>query len=339
MGIFFTRVDEISESVMIKSNASGENLLQQLQKDLQGVCGLLQADVGLHKVTWFRTGGAAQILFEPTNLSDLQLFLKKLPRDIPVMVVGIGSNLLIRDGGIPGVVIRLPVKAFSQMEMVSDTQILASAAVPDKWLANFALKNSLAGFHFFYGIPGSLGGALRMNAGANGVETSERVVRVQALDRRGELHELRCSEMNYQYRHAQVDPELIFISALLEGEKGEVEKIQADIDAVVEHRESVQPVREKTGGSTFKNPESQSAWQLIDSAGCRGLVVGGAQMSPMHCNFMINQGNASSYDLEKLGETVRARVLRQHGIVLEWEIDRIGNFAEGQIVYPLLLEN
>jgi UDP-N-acetylmuramate dehydrogenase len=259
-----------------------------------------------------------------------------VPAEIPLTVVGIGSNLLVREGGIPGFVIRLSAKGFGEAEAISETQIRAGAATPDKRVAAAALEAGIGGFHFFHGIPGAIGGALRMNAGANGVETRERVVEVRALDRKGKVHTLTNADMGYAYRHSSAPAELIFTSALLEGYPEDKAKIKADMDAVQHHRETVQPIREKTGGSTFKNPEGTSAWKEIDKAGCRGLMIGGAQMSPMHCNFMINTGNATGYDLEFLGETVRARVLEHSGIRLQWEIKRIGSFKPGHEVQEFL---
>src|SRR5690606_36203744 len=197
-------------------------------------------------------------------------------------------------------------------------RIEAGAARPDKRLATVALEAGIGGVHFYHGIPGGLGGALRMNAGANGVETRDRVVEVRALDRKGELHVLTNAEMGYAYRHSAASDELIFTSAVLEGYREDRDRIRTDMDAVQHHRETVQPIREKTGGSTFKNPEGTSAWKEIEKAGCRGLIIGGAQISPMHCNFMINTGAATGYDLEFLGETVRARVLENSGIRLQW---------------------
>jgi UDP-N-acetylmuramate dehydrogenase len=252
------------------------------------------------------------------------------------MVVGIGSNLLVREGGLRGFVVRLSAKGFGNAEAISATTIRAGAATPDKRIAAVALEAGIGGFHFYHGIPGGLGGALRMNAGANGVETRERVVEVRALDRNGELHVLKNADMGYAYRHSSVAPDLIFTSAVLEGFPEDRDAIKAAMDAVQHHRETVQPIREKTGGSTFKNPPGTSAWREIDKAGGRGLMIGGAQMSPMHCNFMINTGSATGYDLEFLGETVRARVLENSGIRLEWEIKRIGGFKPGRAIDEFL---
>ncbi|WP_313028310.1 UDP-N-acetylmuramate dehydrogenase [Brucella sp.] len=315
---------------------SGETLLKKLDGRLSGLRGRMMPDTGMDKITWFRAGGPAQVLFQPADEEDLSEFLKAVPEEIPLLVVGIGSNLLVRDGGIPGFVVRLSAKGFGEVERVSETQLRAGTATPDKRVAAAALEAGLSGFHFYHGIPGGIGGALRMNAGANGVETRERVVEVRALDRKGELHVLSNADMGYAYRHSSASPDLIFTSALFEGTPGDREEIQKAMDEVQNHRETVQPVREKTGGSTFKNPEGTSAWKEIDKAGCRGLRVGGAQMSEMHCNFMINTGNATGHDLETLGETVRAKVYENSGIRLHWEIKRLGLFREGEEVKEFL---
>ncbi|RQP17281.1 MAG: UDP-N-acetylmuramate dehydrogenase, partial [Brucella intermedia] len=311
---------------------SGETLLKKLDGKLSGLRGRLTADAGMDKITWFRAGGPAQVLFQPADEEDLSAFLKAVPEEIPILVVGIGSNLLVRDGGVPGFVVRLSAKGFGEVEQVSDTQLRAGAATPDKRVAAAALDAGLAGFHFYHGIPGGIGGALRMNAGANGVETRERVVEVRALDRKGEVQVLSNADMGYAYRHSSASPGLIFTSVLFEGIAGERDAIRQAMDEVQHHRETVQPVREKTGGSTFKNPEGTSAWKEIDKAGCRGLRVGGAQMSEMHCNFMINTGTATGHDLETLGETVRARVFENSGIRLHWEIKGLGLFRDGEPV-------
>lgn len=316
--------------------SGGAALLERLGDRLAGIRGRLTPDAAMEAVTWFRVGGPADLMFQPADEADLAAFLKALPEDVPVTMVGIGSNLLVRDGGIPGVVIRLSAKGFGQAELVGENRIRAGAAIPDKRLAAVALEAGIGGFHFYHGIPGGIGGALRMNAGANGAETRERVVEVRALDRQGEVHVLSNDEMGYAYRHSSAPADLIFVEALFAGYAEAPEAIKAAMDEVQHHRETVQPIREKTGGSTFKNPEGTSAWKEIDAAGCRGLMIGGAQMSPMHCNFMINTGKASAHDLELLGEAVRARVLEHSGIRLEWEIKRLGRFKPGQEVQAFL---
>ncbi|EJF94513.1 UDP-N-acetylmuramate dehydrogenase [Bartonella taylorii] len=310
----------------------GEALLARLQPALSGIKGKLTPNVNMRKVTWFRTGGLAELFYQPADEADLALFLQNIPETIPVTIVGIGSNLLVRDGGIPGVVIRLSAKGFGQIQQVSPKRFLVGAAMADKHLAAAALEAEIAGFHFYHGIPGGLGGALKMNAGANGIETAARVVEVYALDRRGQRHILNLKDMHYSYRHCDVPEDFIFTAALLEGHLGNKDNIRAAMDEVALHRETVQPIREKTGGSTFKNPENTSAWRVIDEAGCRGLRIGGAQMSEMHCNFMINTGQATGYDLEMLGETVRARVFAHSAHLLQWEIQRLGQFEQGRSV-------
>lgn len=314
----------------------GERLIERLGDKLSGLRGRVTPNAEMEKITWFRAGGQAEALFQPADEEDLAAFLAAVPEEIPLTVVGIGSNLLVREGGIPGFVIRLSAKGFGEAEVVSETRIRAGAATPDKRLAAVAHQAGIGGFHFYHGIPGGVGGALRMNAGANGVETRERVVEVRALDRKGNPCTLSNADMGYAYRHSGAPAGLIFTSALFEGYPEDQDVIKAAMDAVQQHRETVQPIREKTGGSTFKNPEGASAWKLVHDAGCRGLMIGGAQMSPMHCNFMINTGNATGYDLEYLGETVRARVLEHSGQRLHWEIKRIGQFKPGHEVQEFL---
>ena len=306
-----------------------DDLLPELGSWTDDIRGRLTANADMSKLTWFRVGGPAQLLFQPADEADLSAFLQNLPSEVPIMVVGIGSNLLVRDGGIPGVVIRLSAKGFGQVAMEGETRIRAGTAIPDKRVAAFALDNGLDGFAFYHGIPGGIGGALRMNAGANGTETKDRVMEVVALDRKGERHVLSLKDMGYSYRHCGAHDELIFTEALYEGVKADHATIRKQMDEVQHHRETVQPIKEKTGGSTFKNPEGSSAWKEVDAAGCRGFMIGGAQMSEMHCNFMINTGDATGTDLETLGESVRARVLENSGIRLHWEIKRIGIWPEG----------
>ncbi|TIP05840.1 MAG: UDP-N-acetylmuramate dehydrogenase [Mesorhizobium sp.] len=314
----------------------GQDLIDKLGDKLSGLRGRITPNAEMDKITWFRAGGLAEALFQPADEEDLAAFLRAVPEEVPVMVVGVGSNLLVRDGGIPGFVVRLSAKGFGEAEVTGSTTIKAGAATPDKRLAAVAHEAGIGGFHFYHGIPGAVGGALRMNAGANGVETRERVVEVTALDRKGNLHTLSNADMGYAYRHSSAPAGLIFTSAIFEGFPEDKAAIKVAMDAVQNHRETVQPIREKTGGSTFKNPEGTSAWKEIDKAGCRGLMIGGAQMSPMHCNFMINTGTATGYDLEYLGETVRARVLENSGIRLHWEIKRLGNFRPGHEVQEFL---
>jgi UDP-N-acetylmuramate dehydrogenase len=314
----------------------GQALIDKLGDRLAGLRGRLTPNAEMDKITWFRAGGLVEALFQPADEEDLAAFLRAVPEEIPLTIVGVGSNLLVRDGGIPGFVVRLSAKGFGEAEILSPITIKAGAATPDKRVAAAAYEAGIGGFHFYHGIPGAIGGALRMNAGANGVETRERVVEVRALDRTGNVQTLSNAEMGYAYRHSAAAAGLIFTSAVFEGFAEDKAVIKAAMDAVQNHRETVQPIREKTGGSTFKNPEGTSAWKEIDKAGCRGLMIGGAQMSPMHCNFMINTGTATGYDLEYLGETVRARVLEHSGIRLHWEIKRIGSFRPGHAVQEFL---
>ncbi|MCP4316013.1 MAG: UDP-N-acetylmuramate dehydrogenase [Hyphomicrobiales bacterium] len=318
------------------SDGGKKTLLESMPDVFDGLRGPVTPNAPMANVTWFRVGGPAEVMFQPADHDDLADFLEKLPEEVPILVVGVGSNLLIRDGGVPGVVIRLSAKGFGSVSQVSDTRMEAGAACPDKRLSAAAHQAGIGGFHFYHGIPGAIGGALRMNAGANGTETRERVIEVHALDRKGKKHVLSNADMGYAYRHSDASPDLIFTHAVFEGYREDSDTIRKEMDAVQHHRETVQPIREKTGGSTFKNPPGTSAWKEIDAAGCRGLLFGAAQMSPMHCNFMINTGNATAYDLETLGETVRARVLERSGIRLEWEIKLLGNFRKEQLVQEFL---
>ncbi|MDD9909169.1 MAG: UDP-N-acetylmuramate dehydrogenase [Ahrensia sp.] len=312
----------------------GAALLGRLGEDAKSIRGRLTPDALMSKITWFQVGGPADLLFQPADEDDLAKFLKLLPGDVPVLVVGMGSNLLVRDGGIDGVVIRLSGKGFGAIERLEGNRLRVGAAVPDKRIAAAALEHGLGGFAFYHGIPGAMGGALRMNAGANGAETTQRMVEVRAIDRQGNPHTLSHADMGYSYRHSEVSSELIFTSAVLEGTPDDPDAIRKAMDEVQHHRETVQPIREKTGGSTFKNPLPHSSWKLIDEAGLRGYRIGNAQMSEMHCNFMINTGAATAHDLESLGETVREKVYASSGILLEWEIKRIGRFAPERAVQP-----
>jgi UDP-N-acetylmuramate dehydrogenase len=312
----------------------GEQLQARLGGDLRRIRGRIALDAPMHRLTWFQVGGPADLLFQPADSQDLAEFLALLPDDVPVTVVGVGSNLLVRDGGLEGVVVRLSARGFGDIERVDEIHLRAGAAAPDKKLAAAALDAGIGGLAFYHGIPGTVGGALRMNAGANGTETAERVVGVEALDRSGNAVRLDTAAMGYSYRKSLAAPELIFTAALFRGTTDSHANIEAAMDAVQQHRESVQPIREKTGGSTFKNPQGNSAWRLIDEARMRGAVEGDAQMSEMHCNFMINRGTATAYDLELLGETVRRKVHDTSGIMLEWEIKRIGRFLPGRDVTP-----
>ena len=289
---------------------------------LPQVRGRLTAGASLANVTWFRVGGAAEVLFKPADLMDLQGFLTRKPEDVPVTVLGVGSNLLVRDGGIPGVVIRLG-RAFTEVR-VNGTAVTAGASALDLNVALAARDAGVAGIEFLSGVPGLIGGALRMNAGAYGSDMATVVTSATALDPHGRFHKLNKDELGFTYRHSAVDPDWIFIGAELTGRADSPRAIQARITEIQNARAESQPIRSRTGGSTFTNPPHRKAWELIDAAGCRGLKLGGAQVSETHCNFLINTGDASAADLEGLGEEVRRRVKAQSGVELHWEIKRIG---------------
>lgn len=286
--------------------------------------GKLSANEPLAPYTWFRVGGPAQLLFMPADEADLAYFLSHLPSDIPVTVIGLGSNLIVRDGGVAGVVIRLSAKGFGEIAVEENARLRVGAAVPDVKAARAAADAGIDGLAFYRGIPGAIGGALRMNAGAHGGETKDTLIEARGVDRAGNIRIFSNADMGYSYRHCSAPADVIFTQALFQGRPGDSAAILAEMDRITQAREASQPIKEKTGGSTFKNPEGHKAWQLIDAAGCRGLVVGDAQVSEMHCNFLINRGAATAVDIETLGETVRARVLETSGVELHWEIKRIG---------------
>ncbi|MGE4351348.1 MAG: UDP-N-acetylmuramate dehydrogenase [Bdellovibrionales bacterium] len=298
---------------------------EKLLERLPDVRGKIIPNAPLKEQTWFRVGGPAEVLFRPEDTQDLAVFLNRCPDDIPITVVGTASNLLIRDGGIEGVVVKLG-PSFSTISVEID-KIIAGAAALDLNIARAARDAELTGFEFLCGIPGSLGGALRMNAGAHGTELKDIVTMIVALDRHGNKHMVTAEEMKFTYRNSAAPLHWIFIEASLRGQFGDKEKIAARMKEIQEIRGETQPIREKTGGSTFTNPEGQRAWELIDKAGCRGLRLGGAMMSEMHCNFMINTGDATAADLENLGEEVRRRVKETSGVELHWEIKRLGQKA------------
>jgi UDP-N-acetylmuramate dehydrogenase len=295
----------------------------ELKAAMPELRGRLLANQSLAELTWFRVGGPAQVLFTPADEDDLAYFLTRLSKELPVHVVGVGSNLIVRDGGMPGVVVRLAPRAFGETRADGDI-VSAGAAALDKRVAETAAAANIGGMEFLFGIPGTVGGALRMNAGANGGETRDVLLDATGIGRDGTRHVFTNADMKFVYRSSGIDLSVIFTSARFRGRITEPEAIRARMNEVQAHRETAQPIREKTGGSTFKNPPGNSAWKLIDAAGCRGLRVGGAQVSEMHCNFLINTGNATAHDIETLGETVRQRVKETSGIELHWEIKRIG---------------
>lgn len=299
------------------------DITPELKAAMPELRGRLLANQSLAELTWFRVGGPAQVLFTPVDEADLAYFLKHLPDDLPVYVVGVGSNLIVRDGGLPGVVIRLAPRGFGETATEGDV-VSAGAATLDKRVAETAAAAHLAGLEFYFGIPGTIGGALRMNAGANGAETKDVLIEATGIDREGNVNIFSNADMKFVYRNSGVDASVIFTSARFRGKSAAPEAIRARMNEVQTHRETAQPIREKTGGSTFKNPPGNSAWKLIDAAGCRGLKLGGAQVSEMHCNFLINTGGASAADIEGLGEEVRRRVKDNSGYELHWEIKRFG---------------
>ena len=298
-------------------------LFKKLMPELRGRA---LANQPLAELTWFRVGGPAQLLFMPDDEADLAYFLARLPAEFAVTVIGLGSNLIVRDGGVPGIVVRLG-RGFNGVA-VEGTRIRAGAAVPDVKIARTAQEAGISGLSFMRGIPGAIGGALRMNGGAYGRETKDVLVEARAVDRHGRVHLLRNADMHYTYRHCGAPDDYIFTEALFAGERGDPKRIAAEMEKITEARESTQPVKSRTGGSTFKNPPGGGkAWQLIDAAGCRGLANGAAQVSEMHCNFLINRGGATASEIERLGELVRRKVEEHSGVKLEWEIARIGIVA------------
>jgi UDP-N-acetylmuramate dehydrogenase len=299
------------------------NLVPDLAAKLPELRGRLMPNQSLAELTWFRVGGPAQALFMPEDEADLAYFLDSLPESIPVTVIGLGSNLIVRDGGVPGVVIRLG-RGFGEVKVEDGGRIRAGTAVPDVKVSRAAQEAALAGLAFFRGIPGAIGGALRMNGGAYGRETKDALIEARGVDRQGRVGVFSNGDMHYTYRHCGAPDEIIFTQALFQGAPGDPREIAAEMEKITESREATQPIKSRTGGSTFKNPPGHKAWQLIDAAGCRGLKVGDAQVSQMHCNFLINLGGATAVDIETLGETVRARVAENSGVELEWEIKRIG---------------
>jgi UDP-N-acetylmuramate dehydrogenase len=305
------------------------DITPELKAALPELRGRLVANQPMRDITWFRVGGPAQVFFTPTDEADLAYFLKNVDTALPVTVVGVGSNLLVRDGGVPGVVIRFG-RGFGLIQPEDGHRIRVGTAVPDARLAQAAADAGIAGLAFYRGIPGTVGGALRMNAGAHGGETKDVLIEARAVDRSGTIHVLSNADLHYTYRHCGVPDDFIFTQALYQGTPGDREEIAKAMQEVVDYREAKQPIKSYTGGSTFKNPPGHSSWKLIDAAGCRGLRVGGAHVSEMHCNFLINDQGATAEDIEELGETVRRRVKETSGILLEWEIKRIGVPAEGR---------
>jgi UDP-N-acetylmuramate dehydrogenase len=298
------------------------DLVPVVRQNMPKLRGRLLANQSLKELTWFRVGGPAQLLFMPEDEADLAHFLAELAPDTAVTVIGLGSNLIVRDGGVPGVVVRLS-RGFGEIAVENRT-LRVGAAVPDVKVARAAQDAGIAGLSFMRGIPGGVGGALRMNGGAYGRETKDALIEARAVDRAGRVHVLSNADMHYTYRHCDAPEDYIFTQATFRGERGNPAAIAAEMEKITEAREATQPVKSRTGGSTFKNPPGASAWKLIDEAGWRGRGVGGAAMSQLHANFMLNAHDATAADLEALGEQIREDVARRTGVWLEWEIKRIG---------------
>ncbi|MBN8839436.1 MAG: UDP-N-acetylmuramate dehydrogenase [Sphingomonadales bacterium] len=290
---------------------------------LPEVAGRLTPDAPLAPLVWFKAGGAAQWLFEPKDADDLAQFLARLDPAVPVMALGLGSNLIVRDGGVPGVVVRLG-KPFARVEAIDATTLTCGGGASGILVSSTARDAGIAGVEFLRSIPGTVGGFVRMNGGAYGSETADILVDCEIVLRSGERRVLQAADLGYTYRHSELPAGAVVVSATLRGQPGEPAAIQAEMDRIAASREASQPLRSKTGGSTFKNPPGEKAWALVDSAGCRGLRIGDAQVSEKHTNFLINLGGATSADIEALGEEVRARVKANSGVALEWEIQRVG---------------
>ncbi|MFC7396778.1 UDP-N-acetylmuramate dehydrogenase [Chelatococcus sp. GCM10030263] len=299
------------------------DITSDLRQAMPGLRGTLEANAPMAPLSWFRTGGPAQVLFTPADEDDLALFLAAAPRDLPLLVVGLGSNLLVRDGGVPGIVLRLG-KGFSAIAVEAGHRVRAGAAAADVKVARAAAEAGIDGLSFLRGIPGAIGGALRMNGGAYGGETADVLVEARAIDRTGRRHVLSLTDMDFSYRHCGAADDLVFTEALFAGRPGDSAEILARMNAITEARSSTQPVNTRTGGSTFKNPPGAKAWELIDRVGGRGLKRGMAQVSELHCNFLVNLGGATASDIEELGEELRRRVREETGVMLEWEIKRVG---------------
>jgi UDP-N-acetylmuramate dehydrogenase len=306
----------------IANPADGPRFETGLLERLPKVRGRLTPNAPLGAATWFGVGGPAEVLFKPQDKEDLINFICACPKDVPITVLGVASNLIIRDGGVPGVVIRMG-REFATIE-AQGTNVASGAAALDMNVALLAAKNSIAGLEFFSGIPGTIGGALRMNAGAYGGETKDVLISAEVLFRDGTVKEMTAQDMGLSYRHNDLPKDVIFLGARFRGRAGDVLEIEKRIDEIKNKRAESQPIRTKTGGSTFANPDGKRAWQLVDEAGLRGFKVGGAQVSDMHCNFLINNGTATAADIERLGEEIRKRVAEKSSIMLRWEIKRIG---------------
>ncbi|MBA3510901.1 UDP-N-acetylmuramate dehydrogenase [Sphingomonas sp.] len=292
--------------------------------EMPKVRGRLTKEAPLAPLVWFKSGGNAEWLFEPAEADDLAEFLRGLDPDVPVMALGLGSNLIVRDGGVPGVVVRLG-KAFASIEQLDDTRLRCGGGASGILVSSSARDAGIAGLEFLRGIPGTVGGFVRMNGGAYGREVQDILVSATLVSRSGEIEEWPLEKLGYRYRHSQVPQGAVVVGATFRGMRGDPAAIGAEMERIAAAREEAQPIRSRTGGSTFKNPPGHKAWALIDAAGCRGMTLGGAQVSEKHCNFLLNLGSATSSDIEALGEEVRRRVRAKTNISLEWEIQRIGS--------------
>lgn len=295
---------------------------------LPSIRGEIEANAPLAPLTWFRVGGKAEWLVSPYDTEDLSDFLKKIDPSMPVRVLGIGSNVIIRDGGVSGVIIRLP-RRFSWVKREEGNRLRCGGSTLGMMISKVAASESLTDLEFMRGIPGSIGGMIRMNAGAYGGDISKILIQVTLVRRNGDIEIWPVEKLNFAYRYSELPEDAIVTEALFQGQPGDKDKIEAQMNKIIAEREASQPVRSRTGGSTFKNPEGHKAWQLIDEAGCRGLKIGDAEVSTKHANFLLNLGDATAADIENLGEEVRARVKAKFGVTLEWEIKRIGHKSDG----------
>ena len=309
--------DEVSDSVSSQLAPDGQTAIPS------GLRGRVERNHPLKPLTWFKTGGPAELYYEPADVADLRAFLRTLPKSVPVMALGLGSNLIVRDGGVAGAVIRLG-KPFATVERLDPVTLRCGGGASGILVSSFARDSAIAGVEFLRSIPGTVGGFVRMNGGAYGREVRDILIEAEAVLRSGELVILSNSDLGYSYRHSALAEGAVVVSATFRGEPGDPQAIKAEMDRIAASREASQPLRSKTGGSTFKNPLPDKAWQVIDAAGCRGLRRGDAQVSEKHCNFLLNLGSATSDEIEALGEDVRARVRDHSGVELEWEIQRVG---------------
>ena len=294
--------------------------------NLPEIRGEYRIDYNLAHLTWFKAGGNAAVFFKPLDIEDLSHFLNEYPKENPVFVLGAGSNTIIRDGGIDGAVVKLG-RNFINIEILENNRLRVGAGSLNYNLAQFCYNHAIAGFEFLIGVPGTIGGGIAMNAGSYGMEFKDIIDSVIYLDRSGKKHEIKCADIGFSYRCNNLDSDLIFVEAIFHFKHGDKRDIKDKMELITKQRQSSQPVTEKTGGSTFANPHGHKAWELIEKAGMRGAKIGGAELSPIHCNFMINTGNATATDLETLGELARSKVLSMFGIELKWEIKRQGRVS------------